>query len=486
MTELSPADPVPAQSSPTGQASARVWRYLSYVPAAVVLMWPALLNRYPLLIGDSWRYLRESRGSFDWVSSQFYSYLLFLLTPSTVWTAVVFQSLLAVFVISLFLRRTFGFAHGKAAFLIALLGITSSIAFFVSGVMTDLMFGLGLVAAATLIMADRSVLTDVVLVLIVGWAAAAHPAALPLLAVLAVLLAGVGLVRRKKEKSGLLGRAGLLGLGVLIAVVALTVNNAVVWDRPTPNPHSSVVAFAYLLGHGDLDDELVDCARWDACAAVEVGRFGLNGFNEFLFRPDGTLIAGLGGAEEFADAATEIVFEHITTDPGEYVGRVLDSARRQLVMTDVYGHVKGQMARLRPGHLEVMAAILPGDVERLAAGRQYNKELDLGWYSVLGMVFATIGGAATLVGLLLLLSRLALGWPSINRQMTRAIGAAGVLAGMYVLHAFVVGAATFPVQRYGGRVSWLLVLGFWVLVFTLFESEESGAYESRLSQTADS
>jgi hypothetical protein len=446
----------------------RVWVPIAYLLAGLSLLLPAFINRYPLFIGDSWRYLKETQEVYHSVSSQFYSYLIEPIVSWSVWGIVIIQAVLTVLVLSVFLRRVCRMSHLRSATVIALLGLASSLGFFVSGIMTDLMFGLGLIAAVTLVMSHGSRASNVALIGVVAYSAAAHPAALPMLGLVAILALIVELMRRRRHGGSLVqGGAIKLLIAVGLALVALTISNVVVWGKATPNPHSSVVTFAYLLGNGDLDDELTQCERWGACSLTEVGRFEISGFNRFLFRGDSPL-QEVGGPTGFAGEAGAIVFEHIRSDPGRYLQRIMSSATSQLFMVDVYRHITDQMERMTSSSVLLLRErFLPGEGDGFASSLQYQQRLNLAWYSRMGMIVGTLGGLATVLGGLSWILNRGVGIPEMGSRLTGAIRIALVLGSLYVLHAAVIGAGTFPVPRYGARMLWLLALALWVLVFSV-------------------
>lgn|GEM_PF-2838061 len=462
MTETAAA-PAPGRWAPV---AARLIGFASYPVAVVALLWPALINGFPLLMGDSFRYLREAGGDYQWVSSQFYGYLLRIFSGTSLWVAVVVQAVAAVAVVATFLRRVAGLPHPVAALATTLLAVTSSLPLFAGLVMTDIWFGLGLIAATVLLVAERSLLSDIAMMVVVAFTAAAHPAALPLLGVLLVVAVTIVVWRRLRAAAWEdAGGVGLLAVGVGVAVVALMVNNQAVWGKLSPNPHSSVVAFVYLLGHGDLEDELAGCTEWEMCRIAERPRGGIRGFNRLLFDREGFLYTELGGPEVFAPEATEIVLTHITSDPTTYLARVAGTGFAQLSRVKAFPHVRALMNRMHPGRIDEIAAFNPGDGPRFAASRVYRRTLDLGPHEVVGMVVGWLGAAATVAGAIVGLVRKRRGSPPWPRHLGRTVAGAAVLGGLYVLHGFVVGTTAYSVGRYGGRVLWLLALVFWALVF---------------------
>lgn len=445
----------------------RVGVVVGYAGCVVALVWPALLNGYPILMADSWRYLGEAAGSYSWISSQFYGYFLKAFAGLSLWLAVLTQSVVAVFVVATFLRRVCRSSHVRTLVTLGLLALTSSVSLLVGVVMTDIWFGVGTLAAITLMIGNLAgKWIRVALTAVVAFAAAAHPAALPFMA---LMVAGYGayvlVIRARRSRWHGLSRLAVLVIGMGAAVVLLMVNNKVLWGNASPNPHSAVVAFAYLWGHGDLDDELANCGEWKICTIALEPTPGIKAFNRFLRSRDSVLYSELGGPVEFAREAQSIVLRHIVTDPWAYIQRILATATEQVIYVNSWGHVKFMMSRLQEGHIERVDSYSARDADAFASSRQYRHELRLEGYSILTVVFGFLGALASVVlGAAWILGRVfKKDWST--GAGSWCAGVAAILLGCYVAHAVVIGMATYAAPRYGARVLWLLVLALWVIVF---------------------
>jgi hypothetical protein len=132
-------------------ARASIRRALTIFAAALLSMWPALLNRYPLLYADSLSYLdgglpvlralRPRPATFIGMRSEFYSLGIFAfhwgISP---WPVVVLQALLTAYIVWL-VTRAFVAKHTVAKYLIlmALLSGFTSMSWYVSLVMPDIL-----------------------------------------------------------------------------------------------------------------------------------------------------------------------------------------------------------------------------------------------------------------------------------------------------------------------------------------------------------
>ena len=468
-----------------------------YGLAALALLLPALLNGFPLVMGDTWRYVREADGNYSWASSHFYSYVLRLLSGTSLWLVVALQAGAALYVVSTFFRRVLGAPHPHAAAATALVALTGSLAFFASLVMTDVVLGLGLVAAATLILAERPRPSDLPLLLVVAFATAAHPVALALFSLLTLAaLAGIVVARVRHRGWARLAPVALLATGVAAGAVALTISNAIVWGKPTPNPHSSVATFAYLYYHGDLEPQLTECERWDVCALPRTAprqpdrptlfpfaTRDVSEFNWFLFDDDTSVLwRELGGPTEFAGTARAIVVDHVTHDPAGYAARVSSSAWDQLFDVRGLDHLEWMTRFLGERHSALLATLNADDPPRFESGRQFRKTLDLGWASDVAAAFALLGAVAAAGATAFGAARLAARRPPLPAALSTSVAASALLLALYVAHAFVVGTSAYPTPRYGGRVSWLLVLALWALAYGALALRRSRVHEDDVAE----
>ena len=443
-----------------GRSAAR----LAYAGAALALLAPALYNGFPLLMKDSWRFLHEATGDYHWITSQFYGHFLRIFLGSSLWLVVTVQALLALYVLDAFFRRVCGASQIQAALAITALALTSSLALFVGAVMTDILLGLGVVAMAVLVLGERSRFSDATMAAVVAFAAAAHPAALALLALLGgALIAILFGLRVSGRDPARRTAAWPLAAGIAVAVAAVVINNAVIWGKPRPNPHSAIPVFAYLFLNGDLDAMLEGCTQWRVCTTPgQPQRAARTIFTWYLHSPQSPLHAKLGGPEAYVDEATEIVSEYVTHHPIAYARRVAATAWEQLFMVSFARHTRIMTRHFHDEHPYRLDALNPGDGPRLSASRQYKGEFRLNKYEKLFTLVAWFGVVAALGGAA---AGLAVGaggaapWPPRRKRIALA---ALLMVAAYVIQAFVIGTSVYPVERYGARVQWLLALGFWM------------------------
>ena len=190
--------------SPAPAAAARLRRALAILLGAILLAWPALLNRYPLLYPDSVSYLQDGRAiaralflhqldGFEAMRSEFYSLGIFPfhwnLTP---WPIVALNAVLTSWVLWLVFRtviprRTFL----PFLVLVAFLSLLTTASWYVSLLMPDI-FGPLLYLSVYLLVFARETLSRRelwALSVLAVWATTTHATHLMLAVGLCVLLA---------------------------------------------------------------------------------------------------------------------------------------------------------------------------------------------------------------------------------------------------------------------------------------------------------
>ena len=441
---------------------------MSWILSVTFLLLPAIKNGFPLVMGDTFRYLHEAEGQYSWVTSQFYGHFLSLFQGTSLWLVVLVQAIILTYVLRTLIKYFFGWGNIRTTLFVVALSLSSTAGFFASLIMTDVMFGTALVAAGVLVTREVSRPDALGLASVVAFGGMVHPAAMPALALIAVVSFVVINVRARSTNAEVSHRSAMaIGAALVVTLFGLSINNAVIWDKASPNAHSSVVMFAYLLTHGDLTDELDSCDELAVCSvAFEFGP-GINGFNTLLFAPRSPIALELGGAHEFAEDAQVIALRHIREDPAEYFERIRMSGTAQLTMVRADSHVAWMAPRLADHHVESVARFSTNDAHRFETSLEYANELDLRLSSWLSAFMAAVGGLVALLGMTGLLLIRGFRIPSADpRRIKLAMLSSGTLLA-YVGHAYLVATTTYPAERYGGRVSWLLVMGLWIWIFGL-------------------
>jgi hypothetical protein len=433
--------------------------------AALLLVWPAAWNGYPLVFADTGTYLGQALLLYvGWDRPPCYS--LFLLATHwrlTLWGPVLAQGLILAHLLSLVLRVQGlggnGVLLGAAAGLAALTGLP----FFAGQLMPDLLAGVVVLAlwllgfrATALSRAER-----VWLLLLAAFAVASHQSHLPLafgLALVAGAMLWLGQGWRAVPRPA--GRMLVPSVLALLAVVAV---NLLVHHRLAVSPFGSVFVATRLIYDGPGLAHIrracaADPATYRICPAI--GR-GLPGWhNAFLWAPDSPLHDELGGAKAWAPEAGRIIAGTLREAPGA-------------VAASAAGNLLAQLTRMRtgdgleawpgqPGPEPLIARFFPGELTQFQDSLQRRglmRPRVETWLAPLHVAAAAAGAAA----LVLLLGLRA---ASLLRGRGRPGGAgalAGPALGVMVLaaalgNAAITGALSVPADRYQARLAWLYLL----------------------------
>ncbi len=433
--------------APAEPARARGRRRLPVLAAilagAALLLWPAGLNGYPLVFSDTGAFLSQTLMPLAPFDKPFvYGPALHLLSARvTLWGPAVAQGLLLSWLLWLTQRVVLGEARaGRHLVLcLGLAGLTAA-PWFAALLMPDVLAP-ALVLAVFLLGFGGTALgraERLGLVLLGGFAAAAHLAHLPLAAAMALLV----LALRRRWRPALLGL-----LPLALALPLLVATNLAVHGRASVSPYGSVFALARLVADGPAARTLAArCPEepgWRLCAWV--GRLPRDS-DEFLWAPRGP-VWGDGGPIALAPEASAILRETLAREPLAVLRAAADNAVAQLGRVRV-GDTLG------PQHLDVTVARMlaegfpPAEQARFRASLQAQ-----------GALPAAAAPFLPVQEPLLLFGALAAGFALLRwrAQPMAAALALIALAGVAV-NAAVTGALSAPHDRYGARIAWLLPL----------------------------
>ena len=196
------------------QVTARIGRGLVVVTGALLVLWPAILNGYPLLYPDSMSYLGDGRPlarilflhapkGYVAMRSEFYSLGIFPFHWNvTAWPIIMLQALLTLYILWLAVRsltarslnaRSPNSRRTALQFftLTALVSLTTSLAWYVCFVMPDVLGPVVYLVIYLLVFARETLTTRerIAVGVIAAWGMASHSTHLMLAAGLCVLLA---------------------------------------------------------------------------------------------------------------------------------------------------------------------------------------------------------------------------------------------------------------------------------------------------------
>ena len=414
---------------------------------ALLLIWPAFFNGYPLLFSDSGGFLHQTLGPLMlWDKPYVYGPFLHAFHwRISLWGPVVAQGLILSHLLWLTLLVMRGDAKPLWHFgLCAFAALATAAPFSVALLMPDIfapivvlglfLLGFGGVALTRF---ERGYL-----VALVALGIAAHLAHLPL----ALGLCGVALLLRLWRYPA---RLLAMVLPVMISVAALLATNAIGHGRVALSPYGSVFMLARLQEDGPASAVLkARCpdAGWYLCAFTD--RLPMPA-NDFLWAPDSPVNRDATGQPRFlggmllAPEAGQIVAETIRTDPLGVARAMAANMVAQLAsfgIGDTLDNAHFAVA-VRPRIEQGFAA------RELAAFDQARQAQDVLQEAV--MPLNPLHLLVVLLALPLLL------WGAWRRQGLALALALFVLAAV-LGNALICGGLSAPHPRYGARIMWLL------------------------------
>lgn len=413
----------------------------SPLAATLVLLLPALWNRFPLLQYDTGGYLaRWFEGTL--VPSRSTTYGLFLAgaAPLDFWPAVLLQAAAAVWVIGVLLRthRFAAYPLGLPA-IVAVLAATTALPWLASILLTDIFAGLAVLALhAVVCHGDRiSPRERAALVLFIAFAASTHSGTYAVLAALclAALVAAWLNVKR-------VPRAGLaLGIAAMVlGATMLLAGNYIVAKEIAWTPGGYGIAFGRMLQDGIvtryLDDHCPDPTLKLCPYRNELPRDA----DTFLW--GGSVFDRLGRFAGLGDEMRRIVLASLRDYPAMQLRTALAATARQLVkvgtgegVVNTIWHTYGIIERYT-------SAVVPA----MWAARQ--QRAGFGFRAVNAIDEPVAWAAMALLPLLIFLG-------SRSPAFTELGGLAATIALALLVNAAVCGVISNPHNRYGARMAWI-------------------------------
>jgi hypothetical protein len=434
--------------------------------AALLLLWPAFWNVYPLVFSDTGTYLTQAIHRYlGWDRPVFYSLFLYPLhLQQTLWPPVMAQAVLAAWLLHL-LRRVL-LPDGSAWLLLALVaplaGLTA-LPFVASQLMPDVFTPLLVIAVAlTVLTPEKLAQGEARLLLpVTGFMIVAHQSHVALsLALLLVLLplrrvlgASAGPASPRQRSTGWLWRAVLPWPLACLALVSV---NLIGHGRASLSPFGNVFLLTRLIYDGPGLTALErNCPQsgWRLCAAL--GRLPPTS-DDFLWNADSPLAAA-GGAKIVSAEAGAIILATIRENPGAVLRGFLANAVSQF----------GRFATgdgLQPWPDTVTPAIVHdfprAEAAAYAAARQQRADIpdpdppaerSLLEHPLLPGPFVALHLAAAIAGIGGAVWVLIQGLR--RRHVAAGFAAAALLA--VLANAAVTGGLSGPHDRYQSRIVWL-------------------------------
>lgn len=424
-------------------------RLLALLGGALLLVWPAFLNGYPLVFSDTGAFLHQTLGPLViWDKPHVYGPLLHAFHwRLSLWGPLLAQGLMLSWLLWLAIRSLRGrVTTGLHLGVCASAALLTTAPFTAALLMPDI-FAPAVLLALLLLAFARDALSRaeaLALGLIAAIGIAAHLSHLPLAAAIIV----VALLLTRRLAPALRVAAPLAG-----AVVILLATNLWAHGRAVLSPHGATFALARLQADGPAAAVLrARCpeAGWYLCAFAD--RLPMDS-DAFLWAPDSPVNRAPDGAPRFLGGALlsaearEIVGETLRTHPVEVAQAMLRNMLVQLVTatagdTLVADHLA---AALRP---RIAEGFPPRELAAYDAALQPRGGLPQAaapflWPHAPVLV---IGAALALLAW----------WRAVRAGDARRLGlVVGVLVGV-TANAFATGALSKPHLRYEARILWLM------------------------------
>jgi hypothetical protein len=429
---------------------------------ALLLAWPALYNRYPLLYPDSMTYLGDgrlvARALFLHQLSDYYGMRSFFYSLGilpwhwnvTPWPIVAFQSLLTAYVVWLVVQSSMVGAilptqtRARYLILIALLSLLTSVSWYSSLVMPDILGPL-LYLCIYLIVFARDTLTradHVAVALIAWWGITAHATHFLLAAGLCALLTLL-LVLRRPLLQGRWKAVGEVAMVIALAAAAQFALHGYLYGEPSLNGERPPFLMARIIADGP--------GRWyleQHCGEVKFAIcdhvHDLSGDTDrFLWGADGVWAnADDDYASRLRQEEIPFVLATVRAFPRQQLSISASAFWKQLTSFALYD--------LDPSDwvLEEFDGALPGGKPSYLRSRQAQNDMPLEF-------FTSVHYAMVLVSLLTIGA--CTPW-LLRRGSSRMVGLGVVVVSVVIANALVTGALSNVEERYQSRVVWLVSL----------------------------
>ncbi|MFC7473420.1 hypothetical protein ACFQS7_03590 [Dankookia sp. GCM10030260] len=417
------------------------------VLGAALLVWPAALNRYPLVFSDTGALLAQTvEGWAIWDKPLVYGPLLHAFHwRITLWLPLAAQGLVLSWLLWLVQRSLGGVGPGRHVLLCAGLAAATAAPWFAALLLPDWLAPALVLAIFLLGFAEAGLgrVERAALALLVLLAAAAHLSHLPVAAALVLLVLAV----RRALRPALRCAWPLAG-----AVALLLATNAWSQGRWAVSPYGAVFALARLTADGPAARTIearCPAAGWHLCRWA--GRLPADS-DDFLWSGSGPVWAARtdgaqpGGPISLAPEAAAILAETLRREPLGVLRAAAGNAWRQLGMARV-GDTLGPENLQASVARQLALGFPPAEQARFAASLQAQGRLGpaAAPFLLLHPLVLLLGAAGTLLAW-----RRAAGMRPLGLVLCVLVG--------ITANAAATGALSGPHDRYQARIAWLLPL----------------------------
>jgi hypothetical protein len=430
-----------------------VTAFAAILAGATMLLWPAVLNGYPLVFSDTGGFLHQTLGPLMlWDKPWVYGPVLHLFHwRISLWLPLAAQGLLVSHLLWLVQRGVAGRASPGLHVGVCLLAAALTTAPFTVAMLMPDIFAPVVVLAVFLLGPARDALGAVErgwLLLLATIGIASHLSHVPLAAAMAGVAFLAGLPRRRGIRD-----AAWTALPLAAAMALLLGTNLVGHGRATLSPHGATFMLARLQADGPAAEVIrahCPASGWYLCAFAD--RLPMDA-NDFLWDADSPVNRDpqgvprfLGGALISAEAG-QIVAETLRAHPFAIAMSTLRNTLRQLVTARAGDTLGAEILTiaLRP---RIAEGFPPRELAAFDAGMQAR-----------GGLAAAVAWLAPLhvAALLLALPLLAwAGWRAWCARDALALAFLAMIVVGVVANAAATGGLSGVFPRYQARVAWLL------------------------------
>jgi hypothetical protein len=413
----------------------------------LLLLWPALLNGYPILFSDTGAFLAQTTVPLMiWDKPWIYGPLLHLFHwEGTLWLPALAQVLVVSHLLWLAQRELRGAATGQAHLLLAgVLAALTALPWVASLLMPDVFSGLLPLGVFLLAYGALSRGETAYLVALMALGIAAHLSNIPTALALVVVVALLRLAWRPVVRAA---APLLLALGLLVAT------NWAGHGQASLSPYGSTFLLARLIGDGPAARTIAArCpdAGWYLCAWA--GRLPEDS-DVFLWERDSPLNRDAEGRDivlggvRLAPEARAIIAETLAREPLAVARAAAGNALRQVVLVGIGDtlsrHALGDSVRPRLVEAFPAAELARHDASLQAADRLPGAAAAFLWPQPAVLLLGATG----------------LAWALRRPGSRMRRGFALLLLAGVLGNAAATGALSKPHHRYQARVAWLLPFG---------------------------
>jgi len=440
-----------ARVASAGISNAAIWLTI-IITCAALLLAPALWNGYPLIYPDTGGYLmRPLTGTLELGRSALYGAFLLAGAPLAFWPNVMLQALLIAWLIALMLRvHDLRRQPWLAVAITLVLALTTSLPWFASQLMPDILFPAGVLALYLLAYGvDRlNVVERLALCGVIAFAISAHMAMLALALGLAVTL---WLLARIPAFAYLSPRLPAAAFAIAAGLIVAPASNALIADEFAFTPGGASFLFGRLVEDG-IVGRYLDKQCPDQTLRICAYRNDLSrDYDDWLWKND-TPFWKLGGWKGYTEEERRIILATLTSDPLAHLTTAIAHSLEQFIS------FRTEVATDHDDNshtTDTFRERLPRQYPQLIVARQLTEQFDV---SPLNWLDVPVGALsiAGLAAVLLFRRRLGLA------PRAAALGATVLLA--LAINAVVCGVFSHAADRYQSRLIPLAPLALMVVL----------------------